>query len=275
MVMVFGISPNSSKSIDDGLNLRLRSSNLYTKYMSLPEPSFRIVGVPELVIGEAWDEGEEGLLKKKKKKGALKLRIKIGNPSLRRLICGAIAGAVTTLSVAHLETIRTHLIVGNFGHSMAEVFHNIMNTEGWTGLYRGNLVNVIRFAPSKAIELFAFDTVKKHLTPKPGEQPKLPIPVSPIAGAIAGMSSTLCTYPLELLKTRLTVQVYRIALGFHIFTALTMKLWLVIYGYRVFAEGCLQESSRRFSESSARRGTCRTLQRPYPQYNWSNPICRH
>ncbi|CAK9147160.1 unnamed protein product [Ilex paraguariensis] len=104
-------------------------------------------------MGEAWDEGEEGVLKKKKKKGALKLRIKIGNPSLRRLICGAIAGAVTTLSVAHLETIRTHLIVGNFGHSMAEVFHNIMKTEGWTGRYRGNLVNVIRFAPSKAIEV--------------------------------------------------------------------------------------------------------------------------
>ncbi|CAK9169250.1 unnamed protein product [Ilex paraguariensis] len=54
--------------------------------------------------------------------------------------------------------------------------------------------------------LFAYDTVKKHLTPKPGEQPKLPIPASPIAGAIAGISSTLCTYPLELLKTRLTVQ---------------------------------------------------------------------
>lgn len=57
------------------------------------------------------------------------------------------------------------------------------------------------------LQLFAYDTVKKHLTPNPGEQPKLPFPASPIAGAIAGVSSTLCTYPLELLKTRLTVQV--------------------------------------------------------------------
>ncbi|RVW47484.1 Adenine nucleotide transporter BT1, chloroplastic/mitochondrial [Vitis vinifera] len=56
------------------------------------------------------------------------------------------------------------------------------------------------------LQLFAYDTVKKHLTPNPGEQPKLPFPASPIAGAIAGVSSTLCMYPLELLKTRLTVQ---------------------------------------------------------------------
>jgi hypothetical protein len=45
------------------------------------------------------------------------------------------------------------------------------------------------------------------LSPAPGEQPKLPIPASLIAGACAGVSSTLCTYPLELVKTRLTIQV--------------------------------------------------------------------
>ncbi|KAA8525443.1 hypothetical protein F0562_007290 [Nyssa sinensis] len=54
--------------------------------------------------------------------------------------------------------------------------------------------------------LFAYDTVNKNLSPKPGEQPKLPIPASLVAGACAGVSSTLVTYPLELLKTRLTIQ---------------------------------------------------------------------
>ncbi|KAG0628181.1 hypothetical protein M758_1G007000 [Ceratodon purpureus] len=32
------------------------------------------------------------------------------------------------------------------------------------------------------------------------------LPVSPIAGSCAGISSTLVMYPLELLKTRLTIQ---------------------------------------------------------------------
>ncbi|KAJ8480197.1 hypothetical protein OPV22_023924 [Ensete ventricosum] len=104
---------------------------------------------------------------------------------------------VSRATVAPFETIRTHLMVGSNGNSTAEVFQSINED---------NFVNVIRVAPSKAIELFAYDTAKKVLTPKNGELPKLPIPPSIVAGAFAGVSSTLCTYPLELLKTRLTVQ---------------------------------------------------------------------
>lgn len=203
MGMGFGVSPNSSNSTET--SLKVPYLGLYSKYM-LPQPDFQIVETPEVVGGEVKEVEEEGLLMKKKKKGGLRLKIKIGNPSLRRLISGAIAGAVSRTSVAPLETIRTHLMVGSCGRSTTEVFQDIMKNEGWTGLFRGNLVNVIRVAPNKAIELFAYETVKKQLTPKPGEQPILPIPASSIAGAAAGISSTLCTYPLELLKTRLTVQ---------------------------------------------------------------------
>ncbi|PAN23434.1 hypothetical protein PAHAL_4G090600 [Panicum hallii] len=152
------------------------------------------------------EEVVDGKAKKKAKKHGLKLKIKIGNPHLRRLVSGAVAGAVSRTCVAPLETIRTHLMVGSNGDSMTEVFQSIMNTEGWTGLFRGNLVNVIRVAPSKAIELFAFDTAKKFLTPKADESPKTFLPPSLVAGALAGVSSTLCTYPLELIKTRLTIE---------------------------------------------------------------------
>ncbi|KAJ4826574.1 hypothetical protein Tsubulata_108524, partial [Turnera subulata] len=164
-------------------------SELYVKYLSF-------VGVQE--------EEEGGL--KNKKKGGLKLKIKVKNPSLRRLISGGIAGAISRTAVAPLETIRTHLMVGSSGHTTKEVFKEIMKTDGWTGLFRGNLVNVIRVAPSKAIELFVYDTVNKNLSPKPGDQLKLPVPPSLVAGACAGVSSTICTYPLELIKTRLTIQ---------------------------------------------------------------------
>ncbi|KAI0515869.1 hypothetical protein KFK09_008537 [Dendrobium nobile] len=97
-------------------------------------------------------------------------------------------------------------MVGSNGNSTIEVFQNVLKNEGWTGLFRGNFVNVIRVAPSKAIELFAYDTVKKILTPKFNEKPILHIPPSLVAGACAGISSTLFTYPLELLKTRLTIE---------------------------------------------------------------------
>jgi hypothetical protein len=58
------------------------------------------------------------------------------------------------------------------------------------------------------LQLFAYDFVKAYLSPKDGTPGKLAfLPVSPIAGSCAGISSTLCMYPLELLKTRLTIQV--------------------------------------------------------------------
>ncbi|GMI81143.1 EMBRYO DEFECTIVE 104, suppressor of high stearate content 1, SODIUM HYPERSENSITIVE 1 [Hibiscus trionum] len=187
--MGFGVSPNSPNPRDNG-GTKPPFSDLFVKYLPI-----RVVGLLE---GEA--------ASKKKKKSGLKLKIKISNPSLRRLISGGIAGAVSRTCVAPLETIRTHLMVGSSGNSTTEVFHNILQTEGWKGLFRGNLVNVIRVAPSKAIELFAFDTVNKLLSPNPGEESKIPIPASLVAGACAGVSSTLVTYPLELVKTRLTIE---------------------------------------------------------------------
>ncbi|KAK8461472.1 hypothetical protein SEVIR_1G043700v4 [Setaria viridis] len=132
-------------------------------------------------------------------------------------------------------------MVGSSGaDSMAGVFQWIMQNEGWTGLFRGNAVNVLRVAPSKAIEVrhlhvleafesmvaictesqiylplffffccaqhFTYDTAKKFLTPKADEPPKVPIPTPLVAGAMAGVASTLCTYPMELIKTRVTVE---------------------------------------------------------------------
>ncbi|KAK6140667.1 hypothetical protein DH2020_025574 [Rehmannia glutinosa] len=138
--------------------------DLLLKYVSVPE-GFKLLGMTE--------EETEGLLNKKKENG-LRLKVKISNPSLRRLISGGIAGAVSRTAVAPLETIRTHLMVGSSGHSTTE--------------------------------LFVYDTVNKNLSSKAGEQPKLPIPPSLVAGACAGVSSTLVTYPLELVKTRLTIQ---------------------------------------------------------------------
>ncbi|GAB2275517.1 Adenine nucleotide transporter bt1, chloroplastic/mitochondrial [Dionaea muscipula] len=196
--MDLGVSPNPPPNARDNGNSKVPYMDLYLKYVPSAQ-GFRIIGIPEAVE-------EEKAKKKKKIQGGLKFKIKVGNPSLRRLISGAVAGAVSRTAVAPLETIRTHLMVGSSGHSTGEVFDNIMKIDGWKGLFRGNLVNVIRVAPSKAIELFAFDTVSKCLSPKPGEQSKLPVPASLVAGACAGVSSTLCTYPLELVKTRLTIQ---------------------------------------------------------------------
>lgn len=190
----------SSDSRDNAVN-QPPLKNLHMQYVS--ESDFRIDKDPELVTSEVGEVEEEGRVKKKKKDG-FRFKVKIKNPSVRRLVSGAIAGAVSRTAVAPLETIRTLLMVGSCGHSTTEVFQSIMKTDGWKGLFRGNFVNVIRVAPSKAIELFAYDTIHNHLIAQVGGA--LPIPPSSVAGALAGVTSTIITYPLELLKTRLTVQ---------------------------------------------------------------------
>ncbi|CAK9273118.1 unnamed protein product [Sphagnum jensenii] len=160
----------------------------------------------EEAAAEEEEEEEEGEAQGSGRTRTLRFKLKLG-PSGRRLLSGAIAGAFSRTAVAPLETIRTHLMVGSHGHSVSQVFHWIMSNEGWPGLFRGNTINVIRVAPSKAIELFAYDSVKAFLSPKDGKPGKLAfLPVSPIAGSCAGISSTICMYPLELLKTRLTIQ---------------------------------------------------------------------
>ncbi|CAA6672666.1 unnamed protein product [Spirodela intermedia] len=183
--MGFGMSSNPPTSKEKGL--KIPYTDLYVKYVS---PEFRYRPVGTLVeAGELAEDGHESQ-RKSQRKGGLKFKFTVANASLRRLISGAIAGAISRTTVAPLETIRTHLMVGSGGDTMTEVFHNIMTHEGWTGLFR----------------LFAFETGKKFLTPDPGEQPKIPLPPSLVAGAMAGVCSTLCIYPLELLKTRLTIE---------------------------------------------------------------------
>lgn len=185
------------------------------KAMAPPEYAFAIGSLVPTeaefreVLGLMTDDEAVPNEKKKAKKIVFKgFKFKIANASIRRLLSGAIAGAVSRTAVAPLETIRTHLMVGSGGKvtSVAGMFHQIMERDGWQGLFRGNGVNVLRVAPSKAIELFAYDTVKTYLTPKNGEPSSLPVPPSTIAGATAGVCSTLTMYPLELLKTRLTVE---------------------------------------------------------------------
>ena len=92
------------------------------------------------------------------------------------------------------------------------------------------------------VQMFAYDTVRTFLIPKSGEPSRLPlpVPVSLIAGASAGVSSTITMYPLELLKTRLTVEViyYRpkptclaIALDLCLRDQLARALTVMVHGW--------------------------------------------
>lgn len=107
------------------------------------------------------------------------------------------------------------------------------------------------------MQLFAYDTVKKQLSPKPGEQPKIPVPASLVAGAVAGVSSTLFTYPLELVKTRITIQVctHRDMLILLSFLLSVIQVYVITF----IVERGVSEPTRCTCENYSRGRACRTV----------------
>ncbi|KAM7471958.1 hypothetical protein LguiA_010141 [Lonicera macranthoides] len=137
-------------------------------------------------------------------------------------LSGALAGAMTKAVLAPLETIRTRMVVGVGSKNISGSFLEVIEKQGWQGLWAGNAINMIRIVPTQAIELGTFECVKRAMTSAQEkwsgtECPKLQIGtislnlslswISPIAvgGAAAGIVSTLVCHPLEVLKDRLTI----------------------------------------------------------------------
>lgn len=135
---------------------------------------------------------------------------------------GALAGAMTKAILAPLETIRTRMVVGVGSRNIGTSFIQVIEQQGWQGLWAGNTINMLRIIPTQAIELGTFECVKRAMTSAQEKwtdtgSPKLQIgnaslsfslswlsPVA-VAGAAAGVVSTLACHPLEVLKDRLTV----------------------------------------------------------------------
>ncbi|KAI5071137.1 hypothetical protein GOP47_0013388 [Adiantum capillus-veneris] len=126
---------------------------------------------------------------------------------IKQLVCGGFAGVISRTAVAPLDLIKTYLITSHSlrgcNKSAWTICKDILDQDGWQGLFRGNLVNCIRVAPSKAIELCVFETVRRLLN-KEGHP--LKHMAATVAGGAAGMAGTIVTYPLELLRTRISVQ---------------------------------------------------------------------
>lgn len=153
----FGISSSSSNPRNNSVGFPFIDH--HAKFAAPPPLNCRIALDQQDALVEAADAVVVTKAKINEKKNALKIRLRVRDPSLRSFISGGIAGAVSRTMVAPLETIRTHLMVGSNGNSTIEVFQSILKNEGWKGLFRGNFVNVIRVAPSKAIEVMIVDVL--------------------------------------------------------------------------------------------------------------------
>nr|BAJ92906.1 predicted protein [Hordeum vulgare subsp. vulgare] len=131
--------------------------------------------------------------------------------SVALFAAGAGAGAVTKTVTAPLDRVKllmqTHSVrmVGEStkGIGFVQAMAEIGKEEGIKGYWKGNLPQVIRIIPYSAVQLFSYEVYKKVFRRKDGE---LTVFGRLAAGACAGMTSTLVTYPLDVLRLRLAVQ---------------------------------------------------------------------
>ncbi|KAJ6813326.1 putative mitochondrial adenine nucleotide transporter BTL1 [Iris pallida] len=144
----------------------------------------------------------------------------LGTREVGEFVSGALAGAMAKAVLAPLETIRTRMVVGVGSRQISGSFIEIIEGNGWQGLWAGNTINMIRIIPTQAIEFGTFEYVKRTVTTSQEKwkgKAKLQIGqinldlsfpwISPVAvgGAAAGIVSTLVCHPLEVVKDRLTV----------------------------------------------------------------------
>ena len=83
--------------------------------------------------------------------------------------------------------------------SATSLLKEIYQTEGLYGLWRGNAINLSRVVPSYAVRFSAFG----RLTDYKESYPLFNNPF--VVGALSGLASSLASYPLEVLRTRVSV----------------------------------------------------------------------
>ncbi|PYH79611.1 mitochondrial carrier [Aspergillus uvarum CBS 121591] len=138
-----------------------------------------------------------------------RIKGRISEPVAAAFVAGGVAGAVSRTIVSPLERLKILLQIQSVGRneyklSIWKALVKIGNEEGWKGYLRGNGTNCIRIVPYSAVQFGSYNLYKKFAEPSPNTD------LSPIrrllCGAAAGVTSVTVTYPLDIVRTRLSIQ---------------------------------------------------------------------
>ncbi|XP_039267502.1 electrogenic aspartate/glutamate antiporter SLC25A12, mitochondrial-like [Styela clava] len=127
-----------------------------------------------------------------------------------RFTLGVVAGACGATAVYPIDLVKTRLqnqrssgsYVGELMYRNSfDCFSKVIRHEGFFGLYRGLIPQLIGVGPEKAIKLTMNDFVRDQLR----NDGKVPLWGEIAAGGCAGASQVMFTNPLEIVKIRLQV----------------------------------------------------------------------
>lgn len=131
-----------------------------------------------------------------------------GLSALEILVCGSIAGAFSKTMVAPVDRVRILFQVSDkraFSlRSAFDVARQIVQESGPQGLWRGNVATLWRVVPFSGIQFLVWDAAHTHLKAHRAFANNAQL-AALLAGASAGVSATIATYPLDLLRARQAV----------------------------------------------------------------------
>lgn len=128
---------------------------------------------------------------------------------VKELIAGGTAGAFAKTVIAPLERTKILLQTRTEGFQSLGVFQSLkklLKHEGIFGFYKGNGASVIRIVPYAALHFMTYEQYRVWILnncPALGTGPVIDL----LAGSVAGGTAVLCTYPLDLARTKLAYQV--------------------------------------------------------------------
>ncbi|KAI3906757.1 hypothetical protein MKW92_044941 [Papaver armeniacum] len=155
--------------------------------------------------GEKMMNVEEESVEKKqtqKKQNRIRLRQKGAMNTTKHLWSGAIAAMVSRTFVAPLERLKLEYILRGEKKNLFELIKTIAASQGLKGFWKGNFVNILRTAPFKAINFYAYDTYRKNLLKMSGNESTTNVERF-LAGASAGITATILCLPLDTIRTKL------------------------------------------------------------------------
>lgn len=101
--------------------------------------------------------------------------------------------------VAPLERLKLEYMVRGEDKKLFELIKTIATTQGLKGFWKGNFVNIIRTAPFKAVNFYAYDTYRKQILKLSGNEETTNFERF-IAGAAAGVTATVLCLPLDTVR---------------------------------------------------------------------------
>lgn len=130
----------------------------------------------------------------------------------KSLCAGGVAGAVSRTAVAPLERLKILMQVQGNEKMYTGVWQgtsHMFRNDGIRGMFKGNGLNCIRIVPNQAIKFLTYEQLSRkishHLIDNGGDGQLTPL-LRLSAGAAAGVVGMSATYPLDMVRGRITVQ---------------------------------------------------------------------